>query len=215
MVKSTVTALLLAAAPLTGQDAVTALRVAEDTYAGLETLRAEFSQTIVNPMLGGPETSSGTLFIAPPSRFAMRFNEPQGDRIVADGTWLWAYTPSTVPGQVIRQPIPTAGAATPNLLSQFVVRPLEHYRVSLVGVDSARSVRADIVRLIPRNEDAQFRQAEITIARDTGFILRLAIRELSGQMRTLVFSEIESEIAIPDDELSFAVPAGVRVVTPY
>ncbi|MCH8841319.1 MAG: hypothetical protein IH831_11745, partial [Planctomycetes bacterium] len=62
----------------------------------------------------------GVLFLVPPDRFAMRFEEPEGDRIVADGEWLWAYTPSTVPDQVIRQPIPRFGVATPNLFGQFV-----------------------------------------------------------------------------------------------
>jgi outer membrane lipoprotein carrier protein len=206
---------LLVTAPLTAQDAITALGRAEQTYAGLEALTAEFVQTIVNPMLGGPEVSSGVLFIAPPSRFSMRFSEPEGDRIVADGTWLWAYTPSTVPGQVIRTAIPAAGAASPNLLAQFVVRPLEHYRVSHVGVDSSQQVVADVVRLIPRSDEVQFREAEISIARGTGFILRLSVRELSGQRRTLEFSEISVGAPIPIDELGFAVPEGVRVVTPY
>jgi outer membrane lipoprotein carrier protein len=206
--------LALAASPLGAQEAVPALRLAEDTYSRIETLRATFTQTIVNPMLGGPEVSRGILFIAPPSRFAMRFTDPEGDRIVADGTWLWAYAPSTVPGQVIRQPIPTAGAATPNLLAQFVVQPLEHYRASYVSEDNVGGEIVDVVQLIPRREDASFREAEISIARNTGLIMRLAVRELSGQRRTLVFSAISAGIAIAESELSFAVPEGVRVVTP-
>jgi len=206
--------LLLASSPLTAQHAVAALERAEQTYVRLETLRAEFIQTIVNPMLGGPESSSGTLFIAPPSRFAMRFNDPEGDRIVADGTWLWAYTPSSAPGQVIRQPIPSAGAASPNLLAQFVVRPLEHYRASYVGTDSLDGALGDVVRLMPRHEDAPFREAEITISRSGGLILRLAVVELTGQRRSLVFSDISLDVPIVHGELSFTVPDGVRVVTP-
>ncbi len=207
-------ALLFGPAAAAAQQAVVALERAEDTYVALETLKAEFIQTIVNPMLGGPESSRGTLFLAPPSRFAMRFHDPEGDRIVADGTWLWAYTPSSTPGQVIRQPIPSAGAASPNLLAQFIVRPLEHYRASYVGADSSTGELADVVRLLPRHEDAPFREAEITIARESGLVLRLAVRELSGQRRTLVFSSIDIDVPIGDAELSFRVPAGTRIVTP-
>lgn len=212
--KYLVAALLLAPSTVAAQQAVAALARAEETYVRLETLRAEFTQTIVNPMLGGPESSGGTLFLAPPSRFAMRFHDPNGDRIVADGTWLWAYTPSSAPGQVIRQAIPSAGSASPNLLAQFVVRPLEHYRASYVGVDSLNGELADVVRLMPRHEDAPFREAEITISRDAGLILRLAVRELTGQRRTLIFSEISVDVPIAAAELSFAVPDGTRVVTP-
>ena len=98
-----------ATTPLAAQDATLALRRAEQVYRSLNTLTAEFSQILENPLLGDPEASRGTLFLEPPNRFAMRFSDPEGDRIVADGTWLWAYAPSSVPDQVIRQPIPTQG----------------------------------------------------------------------------------------------------------
>jgi hypothetical protein len=35
-------------------------------------------------------------------RIAVRFTDPAGDRIVADGRSLWIYLPSTAPDQVIR-----------------------------------------------------------------------------------------------------------------
>lgn len=206
--------LLLAGTPVAGQGPITALERAEQRYTGIETLTAEFRQTIVNPMLGGPEQSKGTLYLAPPSRFAMRFEEPAGDRVVADGTWLWAYTPSTVPGQVIRQPIPAAGAATPNLLAQFVVDPLDHYEVTYVGAETVGETVVDVVRLVPL-QDPQFQQAVIAISRDAGLILRLQVKELSGQLRTLVFSAVAINMPIPEAELRFDVPDGVRVVSPY
>ncbi|UCD25355.1 MAG: outer membrane lipoprotein carrier protein LolA [Gemmatimonadota bacterium] len=209
-----VAALLLAAAPLSAQGAVAALERAEDAYHSLETLTAEFTQTIVNPMLGGPEVTNGTIYLVPPSRFAMRFSDPPNDRIVADGTWLWAYSPEAVPGQVIRQPIPKLGAASPNLLAQFVDRPLEHYRAGYVGEEQLSGETVDVVRLLPRTADLPFREAEIAISRETGFVLRVAVREVSGQRRTLVFENLRANQPVPDAELRFDVPEGVRIVTP-
>lgn len=193
---------------------MSALSRAEASYGQLETLQAEFTQTIANPMLGEPEVTHGTLYLAPPNRFAMRFSQPEGDRIVADGTWLWAYTPSSVPNQVIKQPIPNQGAATPNLLSQFVINPLEHYRASYIGTDSLHGELLDIIALTPRRDDMPFRAAEIAVARSTGLLLRLTVRERSGQRRTLVFERVRTGLQIAESELSFAVPSGVRVVTP-
>ena len=53
--------------------------------------------------------SRGTLMQAGESRFAMRFTEPPGEAIVIDGAHVWVYTPSTVPGQVIRLAVPSGG----------------------------------------------------------------------------------------------------------
>jgi len=207
-------AFVLAASPLAAQDTMSALTRAERAYRSLETLTAQFTQTIVNPMLGAPEVSRGTLFLVPPNRFAMKFSDPPEDRIVADGTWLWAYSPNAVPGQVVRQPIPARGAASPNLLAQFVDRPLEHYRAYYVGEETVDGERVDVVRLVPRRDDLAFREALISVSRDTGLVLRLAVQEVSGQSRTLVFSEPKTNQPIPESELHFSVPTGVRIVTP-
>jgi outer membrane lipoprotein carrier protein len=196
------------------QDMMRALNRAEVTYHGIETLRAEFSQTLHNPMLGGDVKSAGILFLAPPSRFAMRFTDPVGDRIVSDGTWLWIYLPSSVPDQVMRQPIPTRGAATPNLLAQFVDRPLEHYRAHLVGTDSVAGDLVDVVSLLPRRDDDPFREAEVSISRATGLVRRLMVIEPAGQRRTILFERLLRNVEIPNSELEFVVPAGARIVTP-
>ena len=196
------------------QNTMRALNRAEATYRGMETLRADFTQTLENRMLGASVVSSGTIFLAPPSRFAMRFFEPAGDRIVSDGTWLWVYLPSSVPNQVIRQPIPSRGAATPNLLAQFVDRPLEHYLASYIGSDTLVGEVVDRVKLVPRRDDSPFTEAEVAIARTTGLVQRLIVLEAAGQKRTILFDRLLVDEEIPDSELEFVVPDGTRVVVP-
>jgi outer membrane lipoprotein carrier protein len=197
----------------TAQDAPTALARAERAYAAVRSVRAEFGQTITNPMLGAPETSTGMLYLLKPDKFAMRFTEPAGDRLVADGTWLWAYTPSTVPNQVIRQPVPTSGAATPNLFAQFVERPLERYEATYVGRDTVARDPVELVTLVPRVRNLGFRRATIAISERTGWIRQVAIVEDSGQQRTLVLTALEPNAEIPSAEVTFSPPRG-QVVTP-
>jgi outer membrane lipoprotein carrier protein len=212
---SVVTALLAVTAfPAPAQEPATTLAKAERTYAAVQSLRAEFEQTITNPMLGGPEDSHGTLFLVKPDRFAMRFADPEGDRLVADGKWLWAYTPSTVPGQVIRQAVPTSGAATPNLFAQFVERPLDRYDATAAGRDTVAGEPVELVMLVPKATGLGFRRATIAVSSRTGWIRRLQIVEESGQRRTLVLTSIEPNAAVPRAEIEFKVPKGVKVVTP-
>jgi outer membrane lipoprotein carrier protein len=194
--------------------AAAVLARAQTAYDQTTTLRAQFRQMIDNPMLGEPEPSYGTLYLSPPDRFAMRFSDPEGDRIVADGEWLWLYTPSTTPNQVIKQPVPSAGAATPNLFAQFVDRPLERYAASYVGSETVDGVRTDRVRLVPRVEGLPFREATISVSQANGSLKKLDLVEESGQRRTLVFLSLETNIPIPARELIFRPPAGVRIVEP-
>ena len=205
---------LLVGPPVAGQDAPSALARADSAYRQLASLRAEFEQVIVNPMLGGPETSRGTLYLVPPSKFAMRFTDPAGDRVVADGEWLWAYTPSTVPGQVIRQPVPQLGAATPNLFAQFVDRPLDRYQASYAGRDEVSGDAVDLVTLVPKVRDLPFRRVTIAISTRTGHLRRLAIVEESGQRRTITLVAIAPNAPVLPGEVRFEVPRGVKIVTP-
>jgi outer membrane lipoprotein carrier protein len=208
-----VASLLLSAARLAAQDADSALARAQRAYDGMRTLKAAFHQTLTNPMLGNPEQSRGVLFLQPPGRFAMRFTEPADDRIVADGRWLWIYAPSSVPHQVIRQAIPSAGTNTPNLFSQFVDHPSARYRAAYVRPDTILGEPVDVVRLEPRSRDAVFREAVLAISRRDGWMRRLSLVEESGQRRELVFERLDLNIVIPPGELRFAVPRGTRVVT--
>jgi outer membrane lipoprotein carrier protein len=200
--------------PVGAQEVLPALTRAEEAYERISSLRAEFVQTIVNPMLGGPEESRGVLYLEPPGRFAMRFEDPSGDRIVVDGTWLWTYAPSSVPNQVIKQPVPAGGTSTPNLLAQFVERPLERYDASGVGVDTIHGQVVDLVRLDPKADDTGFTEAVIAVGRRDGLLWRIALREETGQRRTLIFERIRTDLPIPDGEFSFVPPRGTRVVTP-
>lgn len=207
-------ALVLGGRGVMAQDVPTTLDRAERAYQALSSLEAEFVQTLANPMLGGPEQSTGVLYLEPPRKFAMRFNDPAGDRIVVDGTWLWTYAPSSVADQVMKQPVPSGGASTPNLMAQFVERPLERYRATYEGMDTLRGQPVDLVRLDPKNPGTGFTEATIAVGRDDGLLWRIALREESGQRRTLVFRRIRTNVGIPAREFSIVIPKGARVVTP-
>ena len=185
---------------------------ASQVYQTITSLSANFDQVIVNPMIGAPDTTHGRLYQMRPSRFAMRFTAPKGDRIVADGRFLWLYTPSTTPGQVIRSRIPDYGTTGPNLIGQFVERPHERYTASYVRADSLPEGMADVVRLVPMGRDTPYSEATIWVGREDGLVRRLDITESSGQRRTVTLRNIRVNGGVPGRELTFSPPAGVRVV---
>src|SRR5438093_12246653 len=145
--------MLLSAYPpnrLSAQDPWPVLDRASATYQSISTLSADFVQIVENRLVGAPDTTRGKLYQMRPSRFAMRFAVPKGDRIVADGRYLWLYTPSTTPGQVIRARIPDVGTTGPNLIGQFVEHPHERYDARYVRVDSLGGRTADLLALTPK-----------------------------------------------------------------
>ncbi len=210
-------AILLSVYPtnrLTAQDAWPALDRASAVYQTITSLSADFVQIVANPMIGAPDTTRGQLYQMRPSRFAMRFTDPKGDRIVADGRFLWLYTPSTTPGQVIRSRIPQSGTTGPNLIGQFVERPRDRYTAHYVRTDSIRGAGGpvDVIRLVPQGHDQPYSEATIWVGREDGLVQRVDIVESSGQERTVILRNIRVNGGVPGRELTFSLPAGVRVV---
>ncbi len=197
---------------LPAQDPGPILDRASAAYQTVATLAADFVQIVANPMAGGPDTTRGRLYEMRPSRFAMRFTDPKGDRIVADGRWLWLYTPSSAPGQVIRSAIPATGNTGPSLLGQFVEHPRTHYRARYVRADSLADGWADVVALAPTAADQPYREAVIWVDRDDGLLRRVEIVEQSGQQRTVILRHLTVNAGVPQREFTFSVPSGARVV---
>jgi outer membrane lipoprotein carrier protein len=188
---------------------------ASATYQTIASLSADFVQVIVNPMIGAPDTTRGRLYQMRPSRFAMRFTAPRGDRIVADGRFLWLYTPSTTPGQVIRSRIPEVGTTGPNLIGQFVEQPRERYTAQYLRADSLPDGvgAVEVIRLVPKQgQDQPYSEATIWVGRGDGLVHRVDIKESSGQERTVILRNIRVNAGVPGRELTFSPPAGVRVV---
>src|SRR2546428_12833939 len=186
---------------------------ASATYQTITSLSAELVQIITNPMIGTPDTTRGRLYQTRPSRYAMRFTAPKGDRTVADGPFLWLYTPSTTPGQVIRSRIPEYGTTGPNLIGQFVEQPRERYTAQYVRADSlAEAGPVDVIRLVPKGHEQPYSEETIWVGREDGLGHRVDIEESSGQERTVILRNIRVNVGVPGRELTFAPPAGVRVV---
>ena len=186
---------------------------ASATYQTIASLSADFVQIITNPMIGTPDTTRGRLYQMRPSRFAMRFTAPKGDRIVADGRFLWLYTPSTTPGQVIRSRIPEYGTTGPNLIGQFVEQPRERYTAQYVRADSLPDAGpVDVIRLVPKGHEQPYSEAKIWVGREDGLVHRVEIVESSGQERTVMLRNIKVNRGVPGRELTFSPPAGIRVV---
>ncbi len=203
---------LLFTTPASAQDAAEIIGRAARVYRSLASLQADFEQVINNPMIDSAE-SKGTLVQAGQAKLAMRFTDPPGEAIVADGKHVWIYTPSTVPGQVIRMKAPSGGPAYGyNLLAWLLDRPAERYKPSFIRTERVNGRTTDVIKLVPAVPDLPFTEAVIWLDREDALPRRLEILEQSGATRTLRLARLRTNAKVPDRTFAFEVPAGARVV---
>lgn len=187
------------------------VRRAVRAYETARTARGTFEQTLNNPQTGTRSTSRGEFFRAQPDKFAFQFSDPRGDAIIADGTHVWLYLPSTNPGQVIRAPLSPSSTGAFDLGAMFFERPLERYTVADRGATTldGRAVRA--IQLTPKQRGGPFNTATVWIDAD-GALRQFAVVDGTGLERTVRITGYSPNATVNPSVFRFTPPAGVRVV---
>ncbi len=213
---TTAAAVLLASTPLAAQggrgDVDAILARAAATYNAAKTATATFEQTLTNPMTGTSSVSRGEFARQQPDRFSFRFTDPAGDRIVADGTSLWIYTPSAAPGQVIKLPLAEAGAGSLDLGAQFFASPRERFVVADGGSSTIDGRPVRILTLTPRKSGEMFTRATVWLDAGDGTLRQFETVDGMGLKRRVVVRDLEVNVPVKAASFTFTPPRGVRVV---
>jgi outer membrane lipoprotein carrier protein len=143
----------------------------------------------------------------------VRFQDPDGDRIVADGTWLWLYLPSSAPNQVIKRAQPAQGSGTVDVTAEFLDRPFERYDIADAGADSVDGRAARAVVLTPKaGGPTDFTRAKVWIDAGDGYIRQFEVEQANGVTRRVRLTALQVNVPTDDTAFRFVVPKGSRVV---
>lgn len=191
--------------------AAAVLERAATAYRDATTLRSRFVQEIRIPALDEEKTGSGVVYQKKPNLFLMKFEEPEGDIVVADGEWFWMYYPSAQPDQVIR----TAMARVPEaatLGGDFLTDPMERYVATYVERSQVAKRAAHLIALVPKF-DAPYTLVRVWVDAEDYLVRSFEIHEENGTIRTLTLSDMEAGVDLADNLFSFTPPRGVEVFT--
>lgn len=208
----TVALLFVASATAAAQPAARAVDRAVAAYEKLSTLRAEFTQTITNPLTSTRLTARGEFVRRAPNLLSITFSDPAGDRIVADGEAVWVYLPSSAPGQVMKFSASNGAATRMDPASQFLTEPRTRFTISDAGISSVRGRPTRQVVLVPRQSNGTFTRARVWIDEQDSMIRQFEITEPSGLVRHVVITRLQPNVAVRSSVFEFTPPQGARVI---
>ncbi len=183
---------------------------AVSAYASLNSMRAEFRQTLTNPLTGNTQTTSGVILRKKPNLLSIRFDT--GDRVAADGSTLWVYLPSSVPGQVMRMPYTGGNASTVDPAEQFLNAPRTRFTVTSSGTASVGGRATHAVTLVPKRANAAFTSAKVWIDDNDSSIRQFDVETPNGLKRHVVITSFTANPVLSRSSFRFAVPKGARIV---
>jgi outer membrane lipoprotein carrier protein len=208
----TVLPLLLLTLLVPQDDADKAIDRAVAAYAKIRTAKATFEQTVTNPLTGSALKSRGEFEQQRPNRFAFRFSDPKGDLIVSDGKYVWAYLPSSAPGQVIRAPLAAEAAGSLDLIGEFFSNPRSRYAIADGGPATVDGHAVRVVTLAPKSSDAAFTRAKVWIDVADGTLRQFEAVETSGITRTVHITSFSPNAAVSPSAFVYKPGRGVKIV---
>ena len=186
---------------------------AQAAWSRVKTLRATFEQKLTNPITGSALTSLGALQQSKPNRLAITFSDPAGDRIVADGKFVWVYLQSATPGQVVKLSSTDVGAASMDLIGQFLNTPRSKYDVADAGADKVgtRAARALVLTAKP-GQELPFVRAKVWVDDTDSLIRQFESTDGNGVTRRVRLLTLSPNAAVDSKAFTFRVPKNVRVI---
>jgi outer membrane lipoprotein carrier protein len=179
-------------------------------YARLNSMRAEFRQTLTNPLTGNTQTTNGVILRRKPNLLSINFES--GDRVAADGSTLWFYLPSSAPGQVIRMPYTRESASNVDPANQFLNSPRTRFTVSSAGTATLGGRATHAVTLVPKRPNQAFTSAKVWIDDTDSSIRQFDLETANGLRRHVVITSFTANPDLSKSSFQFSVPKGVKIL---
>jgi outer membrane lipoprotein carrier protein len=198
-----------------GREVREVVKKIQTRYEQTKDLQAEFRQVTKIEGFATPLASSGILMIKKPGRLRWDYREPDVQEIYVTGNDLMMYVPQhkqVLVGKLTQM----AASQAPLQLLQGAAKLEEHFEAQATPGGERGEGGIPLVTLIPKDAGPE---SVRTVARivveaqpKTYFIKTVAIHEVSGNIATFQFSNLQSNTGLKGSLFEFSVPAGVEIV---
>jgi len=177
-------------------------------YSGVDTLGAEFTQTV--SMNGAPtgESSEGKVWFKRPGRMRWVYESPVKDEFIGNGKTIWVYQPDL--SQVVEK---EADASFSSIAVDFLggINNIEkEFEITLVK----ESADFYLLNLAPRKQQGGVVRIKVRVDRKTGLVTETTVEDIFGSSTTVVFTDIKTNKPVKDSFFEFAIPEGATIVRP-
>ncbi len=172
---------------------------------GVQSMRAEFNQTVYDNHGKAVQQSTGQMSMQRPNHFRWQVKKPIPQLIIANGDQLWIYDPDLE--QVTIRTIKKAAGDTPALLLSHKVTVLDNDFT--VTEKPASSTGWRWFTLVPKASD---NIASVQMCFNNKQILEMRLEDHLGHITGIKFNKIETNVNVPASQFIFKSPANTDVI---
>ncbi len=171
-----------------------------------QTVRAEFSQVILDKNTRALQESKGTMLFERPGKFRWTYTHPYEQLIVGDGDRIWFYDRDL--NQVTVRKLDISIGSTPAALLAGSSTIEENFTL----VEMGRQDQIEWLQATPINKESVYENIRIGFSPD-GLLKIMAIRDHFGQTTLLTFSALEKNPMLSNELFQFTPPNGVDIIS--
>ncbi|WP_457666027.1 outer membrane lipoprotein chaperone LolA [Thiolapillus sp.] len=176
----------------------------ENFLDGLKTLKAEFSQELINTETDQVSHSRGVFYLSRPERFRWVYEGEYPRYIIADGRTIWLVEEDIQ--QVSQRSQKSALEGTPASLFASTLDLDRDFEIKDLG----QRMGLGWLKLVPKKEDGQFEQ--ILLAFEGDKLVRMEMADRFGQVTRFSFFNLQRNLPLDDSLFRFVPPPGYDIL---
>jgi chaperone LolA len=187
-------------------------RQVDAVFVGRKTFSARFKQQYTQKIAGQVKDSTGTVFVEKPNKISFRYDPPNKNRIVSDGTTLKVYVAED--NQMFETPVQKT--QYPGALAFLMgngIGPSFNFTINdKAKFDGGPVLLGKPTEPTPSYEYVMFYVDKALLAKsDPGVIRRVLIVEAQGNKNRFDFESASQPASIDPAEFSFTPPPGTNI----
>ncbi len=175
----------------------------ERRYNSARTMEAGFEQSYLAQ--GRKRVERGDLSLRKPGRMRWEYSNPAGKLFVADGKWVWMYSPATEKAEKAKLKVSDDERAP----LAFLLGKLDFSRL-FRNFELTESGETAVIRALPKSDKVHYTSVEFTVGWQ-GEIRRLKVANGDGSVTEYGFSNERLNGPLSDAKFRFTPPPGVAV----
>jgi outer membrane lipoprotein-sorting protein len=183
----------------------------KNKFRSLDSYQAQFS--ITSTRTGKKTQQSGVIKYKNPGRLLIEYHSPQGQKVVSNGKSMWVYIPSmnVVAEQDLMSDSGLFSSASKSGLDRLFLK--YHYRFASKDQPEKMSSGEKKYTMILKQKERKsgYRTIKLWISEDY-FIERARGETSTGKEVEITFSNIQTDINLPNGIFKFDMPARARTI---
>jgi outer membrane lipoprotein carrier protein len=170
------------------------------------TVRADFSQTVLDKSRSVVQTASGAMQFERPGKFRWVYEKPYEQLIVGDGERIWFYDRDLA--QVTVRKLDAAIGSSPAALLAGNNDIEKNFHLLEIGLQGS----VEWVEATPKTRESTFERVLLGFTPE-GILRAMELHDNFGQVTVLEFSGVEQNRKLPPELFKFSPPEGVDVIS--